>query len=210
MYRETSHDLDIKYSNTIVGYKRGNEVLPFSVVGAGGSGDNLVLNGRLLSDKQWKDFSCRISSRNLILTYPRLGNMNLSTTYIYIERTSKKQYRKTLAKNTLRMYDPFYEERRLLGLPRIRDIHNKGIYIKLFNPKFPSIEEALDSVVSKDKLSSAFSPEWGFGLKARSSSVLLFKNEMAVGEIVKNNKVRLNKSVGFLYEQIEELNLQVI
>jgi len=211
MYKETSHDVDLKYSNTIVGVtQEGGVVFPFSVQGSLGSHPDIKLMGKLLSNGTWKDYEIKVSSPKLFLRYPDMGNINLKNSYIFIERGVKKQYRKTLAKGIIRIIDPFYREREIIQYPRVRDVHNKSIYMKLFNPSFPAMKESYKLVETGKALSSAFSPCWGFGISMRNDNILLYKDELSIGEMKGIDKVKINKALVFLYEQIEEINLKVV
>lgn len=211
MYRETSHDIDLKYSNTIVGVKQDDDVVyPFSVSGSHGSHPNIKLVGKILIKGAWGDYTERVSSPRLILKYPNMGNINLINSFIFVERGVKKQYRKTLTKGIIRIHDPFHNERSKLGYPRVRDVHNKSIYMKMFNPFFPPMKEAYEAVDTGKVLSSAFSPCWGFGISLLNDNILLYKDELSIGEMQGPSEVKINKSLVFLYEQIEEINLKVV
>lgn len=210
-YTEQARDFSLKYDGTYIGYL-GNDkkVYPFFCRGCNGNGKNAVLSGDVLTTKnQWKRTEFKVDDKRLITDFPRLGAINLKHAPVVLRRISKRQWRKALVGSVTHLFDPFYEERYILGLERPTKVENKNILLNIFNPEYYHRDVAFDMVENGEKIGAAITPEWYLGIKRRVEDIVLFKDDMSVGSFKKKGIVKLYKSASPLKEQIESLGIRV-
>jgi len=216
-YEEGQRDFNLKYETTYVAHTKDGVNRPMWVNSVDEEG---YVNGKILlrtkgPEEQrtfWRETAGNYNieeDEDFILDFPRLGAINLTHAPIIIRRMAKRQWRKVLTASVIQMHDPFNEERHKYKLPIITQIENDSILFSLFNPTYPSREEAWEELMSGEKLGVAITPEWFLGIKAHAEGVKLFKDDISVGTVIGQSTVVLYPEADLLKEQVISLGYKV-
>ncbi len=211
-YEEEQKDFNLKYEHTYISLQVNGVNCPMWVSSITEDG---YIRGRLWNDIEegWSDIDendeIEIENPDLNLDFPRLGAINLVHTPIVIRRLAKRQWRKVLCDQVIHLYDPFVDEREKFDLPRILAVENNSILRAIFNPIYPSREEAWELLASGEKLGVAITPEWYLGIKTHAEGVKLFKDDISVGTVIGQSTVILYPEAKLLREQVISLGYKV-
>ena len=120
-------------------------------------------------------------------TLPLLGAINFEDTVVFIGRKHKQssptRYRKGFRTDLLDTYEPSRKEYRMLGFSSIGDslTLDNTLLKSIFFPKKYEVDEALDSLLSLDRLGASFSNDYYFTLSASTNGLLLWRGCNIIG-----------------------------
>lgn len=157
-----------------------------------------------------KVITLEVPANSLNLEYPTLGYINLMTTSVFLERTTRNtesRYKQLLTNRHVNILDICSVERSLLNLKMIYNL-DRDIIFKIFFREYFTPLKALDLIKKFKRISAAFSPEYCFKLDAQSNSIILYRNSYKAGKVnIENNSVILPEKLKFLKEELEEWGL---
>lgn len=140
------------------------------------------------------------------------GAVNLSKSvvcFITTKPASASKYRKLPHSGNFRVYDPFGEERKYLGIRQVAGV-NDYFLLKAWgeNKYFPALE-ALSEVMEHKRLAAAFSSNYFFGISKAGDGVFLYYVGRRVARVNSEGEILLKPPVHWLYELLSEYGLTV-
>jgi len=210
-YEETIDDYRIKYDHCF-GTINDNLIKAIDFFYDDHADENVVSYSTYLSSG-WVDDTSNISFMdNIDWTLPKLGCINVRDTVIYFKRRHKQnsptRYRKGFRFDSLDMFEPNSKEYHILGKELFRHDSNSktDILNSLFFPEKYSVEEALDSVLSLDRLGTSFNNDYYFTLSSSINSFLLWRNNVIVGIYSKTSK-RFKVTTPLFNKELSEIGI---
>lgn len=146
---------------------------------------------------------------------PKLGFINHSFFTLYFERKHKKsspsRYRRGLRRDTLDISNPsLYELDVLLNgknfLRMDQDTLFQNSAYDLFFPSFFSYEEALDSILSGERLAAAITPTIAIKYDLHDRSVVIMKNLWKIADYNEDFK-KFNLRTSLFIDDLEEVGV---
>lgn len=127
---------------------------------------------------------------------------------IRLEDDGMIKYKRLPHPESIKLIDPFKNERHFLNLKQLAGtIETFSILDSWGNNQYLPPSSALESVVSGERLASAFNHEYYFGISF-GNSVYLYRDEFKIAKVVKN-KILLPETLNHLYEQLSEFGFNV-
>lgn len=195
-------DLNHYYSSTIIGKKEGGKIIPSYVLEF--RGDNktqeIIYIPKLPNVK--KEKRVKFVPSEWILTFPKVGVFNVNDTVVYIERTIRRQWRKSFRGRLVNIYPLFEVEYDYIGR-RNYDPESPDVLNNLYNPSYFSFKEAYDLVDSCEHLGAAFSDEFYLGRKIWSDEPVVGYKQHFVGT-TDGKTVFLKKESECLKDSLEQ------
>lgn len=195
-YEESANDYHVKYNNCY-GILENKVVRALDFYNNDDEDDNtkVVMDYKVLRNKSWFSKSGGIDIIDDIdWTLPYLGAINVLDTVLFIRRRHKQssptRYRKALRLDLLDLYEPTKKEYSMLG----KEGYSGGsenwndVLSSIFFPTQLGVEEALDSVLSLDRLGTAISNEYYFTLSNAINNIILWRGRNIIGIWNKNLK----------------------
>ena len=155
---DSKGDFNQKYGNCIVraSYKGGDQKL--YQIHEFESDNTDILSGHILNENgSWIPNARDIADLEFDFTIPRMGMINVDSNVMYVRRTTTKQYRQAFT----------FKNRVIIGsviesdLSRIKGhslhVESSNVIKAIFNPKYYSLEEALEKVYSGEAIACAIS-----------------------------------------------------
>lgn len=209
------HDLQVKYLECYV--KMGDKIA--SIRDFTTDNNKIVVAYRLLKSNGAFSGVEYVTYHEDMFDYslPKLGLINFKGGVVLVNRNHKKgspsKYRKSLRSDTLSYIDLCRRERLSLGEPDYfsKDYFDTDNMFKIVGydimyPKMYSYEEALESVINFERLSSAFSSSMCIRLDSYTNKIVLNKYQWSIGEWSDKDKVWLLKTNTF-NKDLEKLNI---
>lgn len=186
-YEETADDYSIKF-NHCYGVLDNQLLIAMDFYNNDEGGNDIVMNYELLESSSWKSKSDGVEViKKVDWTLPHLGAINAFNTVLFIRRRHKQsspsRYRKGFRLDIMDIYYPSRKEFSMLG--KLSDISTpskeKEILKSIFFPNKFEVEEALDSVLSLDRLGAAFSGDYYITLSCSVNNILLWRGANIIG-----------------------------
>lgn len=138
--------------------------------------------------------------KDICLDRPTLGVFNVGKFVYYVTIKPRRQWKRGLVYDHLMISDRFEYEARITGHNRLT---RNSLLEAIYNPEYPSFEDAFKSVKSLKTIAKAFSPRFYFGIKADSNNILLFYKKWIVGWIDDSSGSIMLKS-HHLFEELSQ------
>jgi len=186
-YVEGVNDYHVKYDNCY-GILDDNLIKAIDFYGEDEDSESPVMRYSILSNSIWKNRSGDIDTiNNTDWTIPRLGALNIDDSVFFVKRKHKQssptRYRKAFRLDTMKSFNPLKKELHLLNRPpySATDGNNDNVLNSIFFPKPLGVEEALDSVLSLNRLGASFSDDYYFTLSNSVNNILLWRGCNIIG-----------------------------
>lgn len=205
MARVSPRDLETRYSNSVLGRKADDEVLPFMVsTFTEEERGKIYVHGYFAAKTKWsttlKSFEWK--PKEWVLDSPKLGLFNIDGVAVHLKRSPRRQYKRAYSVKNITKVDPLDKEYRYTRRKSIRP-DNIGLLKEIFNPNYPSPQEAIEKINSFCYLSIAFNSTFGFGLKRGSAYPVVIYKDNVVGVLIED-EVELFKEYEHLREQLSQ------
>ncbi len=209
-YVETVEDYNLKYTGCIVSYNG----IPFNVNEFNNSDKGLKIRGCLLKKNKWGDrgtYSINDPELDLSCFSRSVINLGSSVIVFNLKRSINgiEKYKRAIHPGNTEVYDPFKKERKYLHSQPVK-FNDPLIFKSWIKNSYYSAEKALETVSSYERIASAFSKEYYFGIKFCTNSIMLFRRNYMIGRVDPANNVVLLKPVAHPYsEELEEMGLTI-
>lgn len=229
-YIKVADDYNIRYAGTYAGYRNPDGTIePIKIDDARDYdvGDVRIRFRKWNNKAGWDKTETKVTDENLVLEYPNIGAINLSSGFVVlIGRMCRRAWKEMPHNDLSKIIDPFKNERKSINeflsenyseVDTIRlnsNVEGNGIghrqfLLDLYNNKYYSADQAINLVRKGERLAAAMNNDWYVGITHNSDNPLLFKKEYAVGT-VEGDAFVIGKPVGFLKEEISTLGQEVI
>lgn len=188
-------DLRRKYADTWVQHG-GRPVMVLDFRGT----DNFPL--AVAADPDMPDGTLSIPLRDLNLKFPTLGCINLGQMAVHVVRAGARQWKWGLALTNI---SHTYLAQQATYIAGIKDgtRDTPAFLSAVFNPQYPSFEEAYARVVGGDAAACAFTNRLWLGVDLYSDAPVVGYKQWIVGRAQPNGKVRLRQSAAPIKEMIQ-------
>ncbi len=211
-YKETYEDYRIKYNGCIVSYDgfvaRIENIPPTE---SGKVRFEISLHNKEDGTKRVSK-TVDLDDEKLNLRPLARGCVNLGKTVIVYNvapnLSGGGKYKEGFSSENTIVIDPFVQERKLLRSSPVA-FADPLLYKAWLNNAYEAPTDALNAVLNKEKIGSAFSPDYFFGIKYCTNAVMLFRREFMIGRVTKEGTVVLKPLAHCYAEELEEFGLKV-
>lgn len=208
-YKLNAHDYEIKHHDTYGLYKG----TPILFKGFWGDAGNVLVKGTTYPSGKTEGAITDGRVSDCEFPPPRRGLVNLASSMIYLKGLSTTQgsekYKATLSRKNTELIDPFDMERKMFNSPPVRWT-SSALLNAIFKNEYPAPMEALDRVISFERIACAFSPKYGFGIKFRPNSVMIFHGDKMIGRVNSADKeILLKEGTWHYFEELSEYGFTV-
>lgn len=144
--------------------------------------------------------SVELDERLISLDKPKLGVFNHKDMAVFCYTTSKRHYKRGFDLRYVHIMHRFKEELRCMK-KRGPTTVTKELLNEIYDPQYPSVEDALKLVQSCKRMACAFNDKFYFGLKNGSKHIHVFYKKWIVG-YVEGNSIKLKSH--HLYEELSK------
>lgn len=182
------HDLDIRYRDCY-GLYNGKIIIAVDF----DTNPVRVIFKELLANKTFTPSQSAKWGPAFDFTLPKMGMLNYKNYTILAERVHKKsspaRYRKAIRPDVVLFSDISYRENMILNnsTPNFLNLYSSSTFIEmastLFNPKFYTYQEALDSVLNYERLAAAFSSSMAIAIDFAKNRIVLYKYGWIIAQL---------------------------
>jgi hypothetical protein len=204
---ETAHDLTVKYSKCFVKYK--DSIIRVEEFTQDGSESPIYIYYNTFKNKNLLSVpSILFNQEEYDFTLPKLGFINIKDSVVNVTRKHKRdsssRFKRALHLDTIAYKDLSYVEKSYMSLSYSDPITK--IVDDLFNPKFYTFEEAIESVLTLARLSTAITPSIAIKLNGITNTMDLVKNSWSIGSFnVDEGLFELN--INIFNEELSDLGI---
>lgn len=206
-------ELNNKYVNTYVGLRGNDEVTPYyieeffwknKVIYCKGF-EAAQAYGTGTTSKTWAPKLIVFTDESAFVPLPKPGLRNYKDTVIYFPRYAARQWKKGICKENSGGYvilGSIYEN--IAVSPP--SIENPEFYYSIFNPRYPSLKEATETLHNGDKIAVALSEKYFAYMFIHSPNILIgYKTVYPVGEVIGSSRVKLLPEFTHLFEDMLQI-----
>jgi len=183
------HEMTKRYSNTYVGCTQEGGVSHILVKQFFTNDDSKV---RMLGQD-----GCVYKPDEINLTRPKLGAFNVGKSVVFITLPPVRQWKRGFVFKHAKV-----ECRFKLASAHHRTPTTTTILQSIYNPEYPTVEDALKEVKGYNTVARAFSPKFYFGLQYNASAVLVFYKKWIVGYVNDQDEIMLKSH--HLFEELSQ------
>lgn len=213
MYVETAHDYMIKYKDTFLVWKKGEDNIPCRALEFSGEGRTITAKIRTYPKKPMESETVVVKVPELRFNFLPRGCINLRQSVIVLNEASPKngehKYRACMNQTNTQLIDPFVMEREMIHSTPV-EFENHVVLNAIIDNVYPAPNECLENVLTFKRLGQAFSSDYFFGLKYKPNGCMLFRREYMVGRVDMSKGTILLKAPAYhLYEELSEFGFSV-
>lgn len=191
-----------RYSDSYVGYtdeegiKKPLRILTFTGGGSNTSavGTDPIYGGEKSVDVQLIDWRT-----------PKLGAINVDRGVVVVHKVPSRQWKRGLSSRNINIHLPLSNEITNLRFRNIRRrLDNKIVISQLFNPEYPTPEEALQEVKSLECVSRAFNNKFFFGVSSKHENIGVYYDTYRIGYVNQEDEVVLYDGAGHHFEELSQ------
>ena len=175
-------DAQQKYSNTVISITKDEQEIPFWIENVLEENIKVQFRGQTTDGKMWTPHHVVAPDDEVILQLglPDVGAINVKDTVLYLWRRPLRQWLRGFSEATISNFCVSRAElnavqRRSPGL-----MHQETLW-HVFNPEYPSAQEAYAQVDSLDYLGRAWNYKYYFAVKARSPRIMVGYKRNLIG-----------------------------
>lgn len=174
-------DAQQKYNNTVISLSEGKREIPFWIERSLEMDAAVQFSGQITDGKMWTPKTIKSSDKHqLQLGLPDVGAINVKNTVLYLWRKPLRQWLRGFSEVTISHFCVNRQElvavqRRSPGL-----MHQETLW-HVFNPEYPSAQDAYAQVTSLDYLARAWNYKYYFAVKARSPKIMVGYKRNLIG-----------------------------
>ena len=206
-------DIEATYNGTFLEVKTrdSDEFYPIKIMGTDYRGDddddNPKVIGRTLDGGliRLPLYSPEVEVR---WEWPELGMRNFESFAVYITRQAQRQFRRGVREGQLTITGRGQSMADSLNIDVGWNFESPGFLKTLFNPEYPSFDEALAEVVEAKALARAFSPYFAIEADPRVDFPLLIYKDNAVG-FFKDGELELDSNASHIQPMIDRIRGEV-
>lgn len=149
-------------------------------------------------------------------TLPRLGAINFKDTVIFLSRRHKQsspsRYRRGFRADIVHAFEPTRREYAHLDRDPLVNYNNyvdNSSIAKVFFKKYYSPAEALEKVLTLERMGAAFSPNYYYTLSLATNSFFLWRGDIIVGTYSKSNK-KFKRTTGMFDEELSHFDIPLM
>lgn len=174
-------DAQQKYNNSVISLCEDNKEIPFWIERTLEGEADVQFSGQITDGKMWLPKSIKSSDKHqLQLGLPDVGAINVKDTVLYLWRRPLRQWLRGFSEATI---SHFCVNKAELGVMQRRSpalMHQQTLW-HVFNPEYPSAQEAFAQVNSLDYLGCAWNYKYYFAVKARSPKIMVGYKRNLIG-----------------------------
>lgn len=175
-------DAHQKYGNTVIAIREGKKEIPFWVEQVV-QGDKVVhFKGQTTDGKMWTPHTVVVPGDDveLQLGLPEVGAINVKDTVLYLWRRPLRQWTRGFSDTTISQFCANRQE--LVAMQRRSPgLMNQETLWHVFNPEYPSAQNAYHQVDSLDYLGRAWNYKYYFAVRARSPKIMVGYKRNLIG-----------------------------
>lgn len=146
----------------------------------------------------------RVSVDNIDWSQPKLGVLNVGNSVVSISRVPARQWRRGISRRNTTLTRPLEREARALRLGAIRSIDNDVVIKEVFNPSYPTPEEALEKVKTFENLSCAFNSRFFFAISGKHTNIGVYYDTYRIGYVNEDDEAVLYDGAGHHFEELSQ------
>jgi hypothetical protein len=235
-YVDTREDWNRKWAECIVGLKPNADgpIIPAKVLGFANNRRDAASNWSLDTDDYYLPDNTReilvllslfeshasyhspnvltnVGNEQIIWKYPNVGMINWKDTVIHVNRRNRPSHKfaEGISPNNAYLQDICASSRELLGKMPSEIRFNKEIYDRIFNPNYPTFNDAVKRVFGCEALAVAFSEHHAIGYYFKNNSFHVFRNGHMIGEVKPEVIVTLPRSLAEFRHELEYYGIHV-
>jgi|TARA_B110000908_G_C10165370_1_gene408100 hypothetical protein len=202
----SARDIEATYNNTFLEIKTrdSDDFYPIKVIGTDSSEPSgPIVLGRTLDGGSVR-FPLYSPDVEVRWEWPELGMRNFERFVVYVSRQAQRQFRRGVREGQLDLRSRGRSMAEYLDIDIHYEFESRGFLQTLFNPKYPSLDKALEQVNNAEVLARAFSPCFAVEADPRVDHPLLIYKETAVG-VFKDGVLELDSNALHLQPMIQRI-----
>tara|TARA_R100000365_G_C2748096_1_gene78855 strand:+ start:2940 stop:3620 length:681 start_codon:yes stop_codon:yes gene_type:complete len=204
----TARDFSATYSETYLKFKSRDDdgFYPAKVIDVCSSNNGFaVVAEKLNGDRIVLDLSD--PSTEIDFSWPTLGYINVKDHSVFVQRRAARQWKKGLRELLLRfdvMDDRIIHELRDSGA-NYGSVFGPYAYGQLYNPEYTGIEDAIELVISGEKIARCISSKFAISSRYQMEKPVLMYKDRIVGVVDEVGRINIPKGLDHLIPMLERV-----